>query len=658
VGAGILFPYDHLDLGFFDFRHQLLRDALYRSAPAAERRRLHARAAEFGKGLVGASEVHASVHYERAGLRADAFRAAMAGAKAAGAMVSRFEEFELYRRAIANIPDGLTASELGDLYVAYGASAFSVDDVPAIEDAMTRARRYFIDAGRPIDAAATLISLSGHARRDVRPRSERIALLEQAEAELSAQPASPERAGALADVRFMQAILEIDGVRLPETRALLAEHLAFAAEAGLDQTLMEITRLDVDHMLGMADALGGDVIAGLARMIGASREARDKHFESTGVTGYRVAADMAIRFMEYSTSTVGLSEGLRYADEIEQSYCRHVLSATASHLAWVEGRWDEATPIAEIELVEPGSRRGTLGSRSVLGFVALGRGDVARARQLLEEALAIARPSGEIDLVLPALWGMAETALVAGDPARAFDHCQEAVELAAPTGERALLVPFIVTGTRAAIAARRPEAAERWFERVKGLLVSWQELARPAMEHANGLIRLSAGASASARTSLEAAVAGWDARGRIWESTWARLDLAQCLVRSNRYGEALRILEQVVEIATRLGSTPILERAEELGRLARARGGELEAWHPLTAREFEVAKLIAQGLTNAEIGEAIFVSPKTVSAHVEHMLAKLGVARRTEIAAWIATVLGPVAPESEAATPMGAGAAN
>jgi DNA-binding CsgD family transcriptional regulator len=161
-----------------------------------------------------------------------------------------------------------------------------------------------------------------------------------------------------------------------------------------------------------------------------------------------------------------------------------------------------------------------------------------------------------------------------------------------------------------------------------------------------------------ARASLESAVAGWEARGRIWESTWARLDLGNCLLRGNRYAEAMRVLEQVTEVATRLGSAPILERAEELGRLARARGGEIEPWHPLTAREFEVAKLIAQGLTNAEIGEQIFVSPKTVSAHVEHMLAKLAVARRAEIAVWVASVLVPAAPGADAATPLGVGAAS
>jgi DNA-binding CsgD family transcriptional regulator len=58
----------------------------------------------------------------------------------------------------------------------------------------------------------------------------------------------------------------------------------------------------------------------------------------------------------------------------------------------------------------------------------------------------------------------------------------------------------------------------------------------------------------------------------------------------------------------------------------------------LTVREFEIARLIATGMTNAQIASQLVLSPKTVSAHVEHILAKLGVARRTEIAAWAATI--------------------
>ena len=79
-------------------------------------------------------------------------------------------------------------------------------------------------------------------------------------------------------------------------------------------------------------------------------------------------------------------------------------------------------------------------------------------------------------------------------------------------------------------------------------------------------------------------------------------------------------------------------RATELERVARGRGSEQEAWYPLTVREFEVARKVTEGLTNAAIADVLFVSPKTVSAHIEHILAKLGVARRAEIAAWASNV--------------------
>jgi DNA-binding CsgD family transcriptional regulator len=87
----------------------------------------------------------------------------------------------------------------------------------------------------------------------------------------------------------------------------------------------------------------------------------------------------------------------------------------------------------------------------------------------------------------------------------------------------------------------------------------------------------------------------------------------------------------------------LLARAEKLARTARGRGDEREPWHPLTTREFEVARKIAEGLTNAELADELAISPKTASSHVEHILAKLGVSRRAEIAAW-ATSVAPGAP--------------
>jgi DNA-binding CsgD family transcriptional regulator len=56
----------------------------------------------------------------------------------------------------------------------------------------------------------------------------------------------------------------------------------------------------------------------------------------------------------------------------------------------------------------------------------------------------------------------------------------------------------------------------------------------------------------------------------------------------------------------------------------------------LTRRELEVAMLVAQGLSNRKIAEALVVSPRTVDGHVEHILAKLGFAAGAQVAAWVA----------------------
>ena len=56
----------------------------------------------------------------------------------------------------------------------------------------------------------------------------------------------------------------------------------------------------------------------------------------------------------------------------------------------------------------------------------------------------------------------------------------------------------------------------------------------------------------------------------------------------------------------------------------------------LSAREMEVATWVGRGATNREIAAALYISPKTVAAHVEHIRTKLGFSRRTQIATWIA----------------------
>ena len=56
---------------------------------------------------------------------------------------------------------------------------------------------------------------------------------------------------------------------------------------------------------------------------------------------------------------------------------------------------------------------------------------------------------------------------------------------------------------------------------------------------------------------------------------------------------------------------------------------------PLTRREREVAALIARGLTNRQIAEELFIAERTADTHVEHILAKLGLGSRTQVATWV-----------------------
>jgi len=261
-------------------------------------------------------------------------------------------------------------------------------------------------------------------------------------------------------------------------------------------------------------------------------------------------------------------------------------------------------------------------------------------------ALEYGRKAERLDLILPAMWGLAEAALQAGDPASAAAMCDEAMRIAEGRGERTLIAPFAPLAVRAHQAAGQPVAATRHLDQVLQLVEPG--IAQPAIQHATGLVRLAEGSVVAARVALESAVTNWDERGRRWEALWSRLDLAAALLRSSKFVEATKLINDVRAAASELQSAPLLARAEQLARTAKGRGAEQDPWHPLTTREFEVARKIAEGLTNSELADALSISPKTASSHVEHILAKLGVSRRAEIAAW-ATSVAP-APSTEPGT--------
>jgi DNA-binding CsgD family transcriptional regulator len=615
--------------GLYDFRHQLLRDALYGTLGDGERRRLHARAGEFGKALEGWSQIHASVHYERAGMREQAFRSAVESARAAAEISSHREAADLYRRAVDNMPDEVPVTEQAAVFAALAEESLAIDEIEAASQAAREARSRYLAAGDTVAAALQSSQLINVHRRDARPVSERREEIVRALADV-AGCTGPEADRVQAELYAELGIAAFEGLDLAGTRAAIAQ--AAGAAQRTDNAMIRIWARSYEAAVASVTDAPRDGVRGLG---GVAREARSIHAEDAAVTAYRDAAVAAARNLQYDVARELVEDGLRYADAVEQSYCARVMGATAALADWAVGNWDEAVMRGEHALAEGGSERARIMALWPLGYSALSRGEFDTARGYLQKAADFAGTRDIADFAYAAAWGLAELDILAGKPHEAAERTDESLALARETLATGLFAPIIVVGVRARIAARRPSEAGQWLE-AAGQLVGDAEWAAPALEHAHGLVQLACGGTTAARAGLERAIELWEQRPRRWEALWARLDLAACLMRSSHFADASALIGQVRESARALRSRPLLERAERLARLAARHTAEKPAWHPLTAREFEVAGLVAQGMTNAQIGADLGISPRTVGAHVEHVLTKLGAARRAEIATWVA----------------------
>jgi DNA-binding CsgD family transcriptional regulator len=622
--------------GMFDFRHQLLRDVLYRSTPDRDRRRFHALAGEFGAELEGASEVHASLHYECAGLRDQAYASALEGARQAARLRAHREAFELYRRAVANAPADLRPPDRGGLFKAYADEAAAIEQLEIGLDAALEAERVYRDAGHLVGAVSAMDTIAGIWRRQGRPVMERLAYARRLVDEIDAAPAGSDVGGARGNAQLRLAIAAIDASRLDDARSAIAAARVAGAATG-DQAVPLIA----DWLGGYVAVLGGDLPGGLRAIERSAQDQEVGGFEDS-VSAYRDGAELAIRYLQYGQAARFIDAGMRYADSVQQSHCRHVMAAGQAIVDWSAGAWETALVHGEQAMADHGCARATNIARWPVGYIAMARGDALRARSVLQAAEAFGREGGAVDFELPATWGLAELALLEGDAAAAVDRCEEAFSRADAVDQPVLIVPFVVTGVRAYEAAGRPEDASRWAGLCAARLAGLGAVGQPAIDHARGLVAISAGSVGLARRSLEGALRGWTHLGRLWEAEACRLDLATALARSNRFAAAVALASEVRERASRLGIPALVARADGIVRHARDHVVEEAPWRPLTAREFEVARLITEGRTNAEIADSLGIAPKTASSHVEHILAKLGASRRAEIAAW-ASQIAPTA---------------
>jgi DNA-binding CsgD family transcriptional regulator len=237
-----------------------------------------------------------------------------------------------------------------------------------------------------------------------------------------------------------------------------------------------------------------------------------------------------------------------------------------------------------------------------LGRLRTRRGD-PDAREALDEALELAERTATLQRVGPVRAARAEAALLAGDGDRAANEASQAIELA-----RAKRHPWHIGELSWWISrAGRPVgdvdgAAEPWRLQLAG---RWAE-----------------------------AATAWEAIDCPYEAARALLD-----------ADEVEAVERAHATFDRLGARPATalaaRRLRELGARTIPRGRRpTTRANPagLTTRELDVLRLVADGLPNHEIASRLFLSPRTVDHHVSAVLAKLGVARRGDVAAAAAQV--------------------
>ena len=332
------------------------------------------------------------------------------------------------------------------------------------------------------------------------------------------------------------------------------------------------------------------------------------------------------------------------------------------------GRWDEASRLLGDD--RDAGRAGGLTAVArtlVAGSLAVDRGDHDLARDRLELARTWCHQVGDGRLNGLLHRSLAELAVWQGRYDDARREVDTGLELLAHTGDPELAARIAAVGLRA--EADQAEAARRAGGRGGGRAgdlgrggpdararVLLAELARLA----ETTVARNAPPSSEARASLltgegevsrltgrpdpgrwQAAAGTWDAIGFVPAAVYARYRWAEAALAGGDPATAEHELRAAWDTARRLGAAPLAAAVERLARRGRidigapaaAPAGAADGGPPLTPREAEVLALVAEGRTNRQIGEVLFISEKTASVHVSRLLAKLGASNRAEAAA-------------------------
>ncbi|MGD9999428.1 MAG: LuxR C-terminal-related transcriptional regulator [Ilumatobacteraceae bacterium] len=360
---------------------------------------------------------------------------------------------------------------------------------------------------------------------------------------------------------------------------------------------------------GLAAAIAGDVDGGLAhldRAVDAAARAGD------GAAEARLASNRV-----YVLWRAGWPADVERAAALElDRLAVRGMSALGDQLAVGRaaalvtlGRYDDA----ELAIASGRTMRTASDATALLDLVdaelALVRGEVDRARTLIDRAAsspARAVPEVAADLHLR----RAELALALADPRSA--------------AEAAMAGLHSIGGADSVAAAR--------------LVLAWWRAGGPSSDRERRLLPglTAVGAEAEAVMATIAAITAppaakvdaWHLAERSWAAVPSPLESWRCRVAIARETADVATLDRLIDEARAIGAFGPAREAEDAWRSAGGRRSVRRGGGLLTDREVEVLELVGQGLTNRAIGERLFISTRTVGAHLERCMAKLEVSTR------------------------------
>jgi DNA-binding CsgD family transcriptional regulator len=628
----------------YAFRHALARAAVYEDLLPGERSRLHRAYAEAleqdpslagpGIGVPAMLAHHWVAAHNLPKALAASVRAGDAVA-AASAPAEAQRHYELALELWAGVPDahelaGRTYGELLDDAAHAAWHGGSADRALALFDqALAEA-----DSGDDGSRLALLLAEKARLLIDLGRDQEANLALERAVGLLPDTP-SEEGAKVLASLARAALLFE-EFARATEAaeRALHMSEAVGAVEMACD------ARLTIGHAL----AHRGEPEAALRLQRTGRDEAKRGGFAWTAMRGYVNLCDTLLMLGRFDEVVATADEGGTFAEQSGLSRTAGAfLRGNKVEALMRSGRWDEALSLAVPKTEASGVFGGTLMLYRAEMHILAGRR--REAEQELRAARGELGATGVPQYAYPLATTEGQIAVLAGDLDRGSEIVQQVLENDITKEVHRYRWPVVWLGSR--IEADRGLQAQHAEQRAAAL----HRLAAGMITHAPSDHAYKALAEAEhARLAGGDTVTAWrdavTATRQINEPhplAYALLRHAEALARAGDTPAATAELREGLGLAQRMGAAPLVELANEVIRRDRlsgvddgpaAAGDATELDEPrLTARELEVLRLVAEGHSNGEIAERLFISRKTASVHVSNILAKLEVTTRGQAAA-------------------------